>query len=71
MINDKAYEVIEKLFQSSLSRYQIGFEKSGKGSDFVFDCLFYFTTNVIKKSELWWIIYRLSQMDKHNKTTIK
>ena len=57
MTNDKADEVIEK---------------SVKGSDFVFDCLFfYFTTNVIKKSELWWIIYKLSQMDKHNKTTIK
>ena len=37
MINDKGDEVIEKLFQSSLSRYQIGLEKLVKGSDFVFD----------------------------------
>ena len=37
MSNDKGDEVIEKLFQSSLSRYQIGLKKSLKGSDFVFD----------------------------------
>ena len=36
MINDKEDEVIE-LFQSLLSRYQIGLETSMKGSDFIFD----------------------------------
>ena len=36
MINDKEDEVIE-LFQSLLSRHQIGLETSMKGSDFIFD----------------------------------
>ena len=39
MINDKTDEVIEKLFQSLFSRYQIGLETSMKGSDFIFDCI--------------------------------
>ena len=39
MINYKADEVIEELFQSLLSRYQIGLETSMKGSDLVFDCV--------------------------------
>ena len=37
--NDKAHEVIEELFQSLLSKYQIGLETSMKGSDFIFDCV--------------------------------
>ena len=36
MINGKEDEVIEELFQY-LSRYQVGFETSLKGSDFIFD----------------------------------
>ena len=39
MINDKAYEVIEEVFQSLLCRCQIGLEKSMRGSDFIFDCV--------------------------------
>ena len=39
MINDKADEVIEELFQSLLPRYQIGLETSMKDSDFIFDCV--------------------------------
>ena len=39
MINDKADEVIEELFQSLLSRYRIGLETSIKDSEFVFDCI--------------------------------
>ena len=39
MINDKADEVIEQLFQSLLLRYQIGLETSTKSSEFVFDCV--------------------------------
>ena len=39
MINDKADEVIEELFQSLLSRYQIGSETTMKGSVFKFDCV--------------------------------
>ena len=39
-INDKAYEVNEKLFYSIFSRYQIGLEKSMRGRDFIFDCVY-------------------------------
>ena len=41
MINDKAIneKVIEEIFQSLLSRYQFGMEKSLKGSNFVFQCV--------------------------------
>ena len=44
MINDKEDEVIEQIFQSLLSRYQIGLETLMKRSDCIFDCahsLFY------------------------------
>ena len=37
MIDDKADEVTEELFQSLLSRRQIGLETSMRGSDFIFD----------------------------------
>ena len=36
---DKSDEVIEEVFKSILSRYQIGLEKSMIGSDFIFDCV--------------------------------
>ena len=39
MINDKADEVIEELFESFLNSYQIGLETSIRGSDFIFDCV--------------------------------
>ena len=39
MINDKAVEVIEELFQTLLSKYQTGLETSLKGYDFIFDCV--------------------------------
>ena len=39
MINDKADGVIEELFQSLVSRYQIGLETSMRGSDFIFNCV--------------------------------
>ena len=35
-INDKADKVIEKLFGSLFKKYQIGLEKSIRGSDFIF-----------------------------------
>ena len=44
MINNKADEVIDELFQSLLSMYQIGLETLTKGSD----CFYLFITNVIK-----------------------
>ena len=39
MINDKADEVMQELFQSLLSRYQNGLETSMPGCDFIFDCV--------------------------------
>ena len=39
MINAKANKVVEELFQSLLSGYQIGMETSMKGSNFAFDCV--------------------------------
>ena len=39
MINDKADEVIEKLFESLLNRYQTALETSIRGSHFIFDCV--------------------------------
>ena len=35
MIYDKAYEIIQELFELLLSRYQTGLDKSWKGSDFI------------------------------------
>ena len=40
MISDKADEVLEEPFQSHLSRYQIGLERTMKGSDFIFVCVY-------------------------------
>ena len=39
MINDKADDVIEKLFKSFLNIHKIGWEMSMRGSDFIFDCV--------------------------------
>ena len=49
MINDKADEGTEELFQSLLFKYQIGLETSMKGSEFVFDCVhsFYYKCHKI------------------------
>ena len=44
---DKAGEVIEQLFESVLSRYEIGLETSMKGIEFIFGCISYIT-NAIK-----------------------
>ena len=38
-IHDKSDEVIEKLFESLLNRYQNSLETSVRGIDFVFDCV--------------------------------
>ena len=40
MINDKADEFIEKLFESHLCRYQIGLEALLEDSDFIFYCVY-------------------------------
>ena len=39
LINDKADEVVEKLLQLLLSRYQSWLETSMKYNDFIFDCV--------------------------------
>ena len=50
MINNKAEEVIEELFETFLNRHQIGLETSIRDSDFVFDCfyLLYYKCHKIK-----------------------
>ena len=42
MINKKAFEFIDKIFQSVLCRCQIRLEHSIKDSEFVFDHLLYY-----------------------------
>ena len=49
MINAKANKVVEELFQSLLSWYQIGMETSMKGSNFAFDCVNLFCYKCHKK----------------------
>ena len=39
MIYDKTDEVLKDLFESLVSRYQIGLETSMKGSDSIFGCV--------------------------------
>ena len=50
MLYDNANEVVNELFESLLSRYQIGLEMSMRGSDFLFDSvqLLYYKCNKIK-----------------------
>ena len=40
MINNKADEVKEELFQTPFSIYQIGLKKSMKGSNYIFHCVY-------------------------------
>ena len=40
MTYDNADEGIEKLFESLLSKYQIGLETSMRDSDFIFGCVY-------------------------------
>ena len=49
MINDKEDEVIDYIFHSLLSRYQIGLETAKKGSYFIFGCVYILHLNVIKE----------------------
>ena len=39
MTYDDADEVLEELFESLLSKYQIGLETQMRGRDFIFDCV--------------------------------
>ena len=42
MIYDKVNKVIKKRFESPLSRYQIGLEKTMKAGNFIFACVNFF-----------------------------
>ena len=48
MINNKGDKVIEEFFQSLLSRNQIGLETSMKGSDFIFDFVYFLNSKCHK-----------------------
>ena len=64
MSYDNAEGVIEEHFELLRSRYQIGLEKSMRGSNLIFDCVHYCITNIKKISKSIWMIYRLSYMQK-------
>ena len=61
MINDKADEVVERLFKSFLNRYQHNLERPIRGSDSIFDCvhLLYYKCRKINS------ICRRSYIDSH------
>ena len=48
MMGSETDEIIEKLFESLLQRYQEGLEESVKGSEFIFDSVDYCITILIK-----------------------
>ena len=48
MINDKEDEVTEEFFKSLSKIYQIGLEKSMRGSNFIFDCVLLLYNNYLK-----------------------
>ena len=63
-------EVTDQLFESFLSRYQIGFETSMRGSDFIFDSvqLLYFKCHKLTLENV--DIYWFSRLEKKKKTAI-
>ena len=65
MINDKSDEVIKELLIHLLKEYQIGLEKSIRGSDFIFGCVHLLHYKCHKnKSKSWCVIYRFFWLDK-------
>ena len=48
MLYDNANEVVNEIFQSFLSRYQIGLETSMRGGDFIFDSVQLMYYNCLK-----------------------
>ena len=48
MAYDDVHEVIEQIFESLLSRYQVGLKTLMRGSHFIFDDLISYIMNVIK-----------------------
>ena len=53
MINDKADQVIEKNFDSRLSKYQISLETTMKGSSFIIDHVHLFCYKCQTESDSW------------------
>ena len=47
VMNSKSDSI--ELYDSLIKKYQIGLEKSMRGSDFIFDCVIYYIINVIKE----------------------
>ena len=56
MLNGKADEVIEELFDSFIKEYQNGLQKSMRLSDFIFDCvhLLYYKCHKINPNHGRW-----------------
>ena len=48
MTYDNRHEILEELFHSLLSRYQISLETQIRGSDFICDCVNFYIANVAK-----------------------
>ena len=48
MMGSETDEIIDELFKSLLQRYQKRLEESMKGSEFVFDSVYYCITNFMK-----------------------
>ena len=63
IIGNETDEIIKELFISLLNRYQVGLEKLMKDSSYV---VYYVTAPYYKchKFQLWWIIHRISLMNK-------
>ena len=70
IINDKADKVIKKLFESLLSRYQIGLKQRWKVATLFLLCWFTALQMAWNKSEWWWIIYRFYWLHLKRKATI-
>ena len=60
MLYDNANEVVNEVFESLLSRYQIGLETSMRGGDFIFDSVQLINYNAV-------IVYWFSRLDKKEK----
>ena len=66
MINDRADEPIEKLFQWLLSRYQIGLETLMRDGDFIFNCVHLLNYKCHKVNFKWDVSYIFPWLDKKN-----
>ena len=73
MIYDKAHAVVDEIFESLLSRYQIGFETSIIESDFIFDSvqLLYYKCHKQNIKRVWSYIkspYWINNKKSNNKS---